>query len=101
MRVRHNNKGIAARPWLDARTGLKDGEWLRTCCAHGLLRKSFLPDKPIRELRDLTRNRAMLAKERARLSCRIQKGVEDANIKLASGATHVVGASRAGNAEGD
>ena len=75
------------------KTDLKDGEWLSDLLRHGLLRKSFVPDKPIRELRDLTRNRAMLAKERARLSCRIQKVLEDANIKLASVASDVLGAS--------
>jgi transposase len=75
------------------KTDLKDGEWLSDLLRHGLLRKSFVPDKPIRELRDLTRCRAMLAKERARLSCRIQKVLEDANIKLASVASDVLGAS--------
>ena len=55
--------------------------------------EELLPDKPIRELRDLTRNRAMLAKERARLSCRIQKVLEGTNIKLASVASNVLGAS--------
>ena len=45
------------------KTDLKDGEWLSDLLRHGLLRKSFVLDKPIRELRDLTRNRAMLAKE--------------------------------------
>lgn len=75
------------------KTDLKDGEWLSDLLRHGLLRKSFVPDKPVRELRDLTRCRAMLAKERARLSCRIQKVLEDANIKLASVASDVLGAS--------
>ena len=75
------------------KTDFKDGEWLSDLLRHGLLRKSFVPDKPIRELRDLTRCRAMLAKERARLSCRIQKVLEDANIKLASVASDVLGAS--------
>jgi transposase len=60
---------------------------------HGLLGKSFVADKPIRELWDLTRCRAMLARERARLSCRIQKVLEDANIELASVASDVLGAS--------
>lgn len=75
------------------KTDLKDGEWLSDLLRHGLLRKSFVPDKPIRELRDLTRCRAMLAKERARLSRRIQKVLEDAIIKLASVASDVLGAS--------
>lgn len=75
------------------KTDLKDGEWIADLLRHGLLRKSFVPDKPIRELRDLTRCRAMLARERARLSCRIQKVLEDANIKLASVASDILGAS--------
>jgi transposase len=75
------------------KTDLKDGEWISDLLRHGLLRQSFVPDKPIRELRDLTRCRAMLARERARLSCRIQKVLEDANIKLASVASDVLGAS--------
>jgi len=49
--------------------------------------------KPIRELRDLTRSRAMLAREKVRLSCRIQKVLEDANIKLSSVASDVLGSS--------
>jgi transposase len=60
---------------------------------HGLLRKSFVPDRAVRELRDLTRCRSMLTKERARLSCRIQNVLEAANIKLASVATDVLAAS--------
>jgi transposase len=75
------------------KTDLKDGEWIGDLLQHGLLRKSFVPPKPIRDLRDLTRCRAMLAREKARLSSRIQKVLEDANIKLASVASDVLGAS--------
>jgi transposase len=75
------------------KTDLKDGEWLGDLLQHGLLRKSFVPPRPIRDLRDLTRCRAMLAREKARLSSRIQKVLEDANIKLASVASDVLGAS--------
>ena len=75
------------------KTDLKDGEWIGDLLQHGLLRKSFVPDKPIRELRDLTRSRAMLAREKVRLACRIQKVLEDANIKLASVASDVLGSS--------
>lgn len=75
------------------KTDLKDGEWIGDLLQHGLLRKSFVPPKPIRDLRDLTRCRAMLAREKARLSARIQKVLEDANIKLASVASDVLGAS--------
>jgi transposase len=55
------------------KTDLKDGEWLGDLLQHGLLRKSFVPPRPIRDLRDLTRCRAMLAREKARLSSRIQR----------------------------
>jgi len=75
------------------KTDLKDGEWIGDLLQHGLLRKSFVPDKPIRELRDLTRSRAMLAREKVRLACRIQKVLEDANIKLSSVASDVLGSS--------
>lgn len=75
------------------KTDLKDGEWIGDLLQHGLLRKSFVPEKPIRELRDLTRSRAMLAREKVRLSCRIQKVLEDANIKLSSVASDVLGSS--------
>jgi transposase len=75
------------------KTDLKDGEWIGDLLQHGLLRKSFVPEKPIRELRDLTRSRAMLAREKVRLSCRIQKVLEDANMKLSSVASDVLGSS--------
>jgi transposase len=75
------------------KTDLKDGEWIGDLLQHGLLRKSFVPPRPIRDLRDLTRCRAMLAREKARLSSRIQKVLEDANIKLASVASDVLGTS--------
>ena len=60
---------------------------------HGLLRPSFVPPKPIRQLRDLTRQRAQLIAQRARVINRIQKVLEDANIKLASVATNGLGQS--------
>ena len=75
------------------KTDLKDGECIGDLLQHGLLRKSFVPEKPIRDLRDLTRSRAMLAREKVRLSCRIQKVSEDANITLASVAGDVLGSS--------
>ena len=75
------------------KTDLKEGEWIGDLLQPGRLRKSFVPEKPIRELRDLTRSRAMLAREKVRLSCRIQKVLEDANIKLSSVASDVLGSS--------
>ncbi len=60
---------------------------------HGLLRGSFIPPQPQRELRDLTRHRTTLVQERARVINRLQKVLEDANIKLAAVATNVLGLS--------
>jgi transposase len=71
----------------------KDSEWIADLLQHGLLRASFVPPTPIRELRDLTRYRASLAQEINRIANRIQKVLEDANIKLASVATDTLGAS--------
>jgi transposase len=75
------------------KTDVKDAEWIAQLLQYGLLRPSFIPPPPIRELRDLTRHRAQLVRERATVVNRIQKVLEDANIKLASVATDVLGAS--------
>jgi transposase len=60
---------------------------------YGLLRPSYVPCEIIRDLRDLTRMRASLSQEGSRISSRIQKVLEDANVKLASVATNVLGKS--------
>ena len=75
------------------KTDQKDSEWIADLLQHGLLRASFVPPAPTRELRDLTRYRASLAQEINRIANRIQKVLEDANIKLASVATDTLGAS--------
>ena len=75
------------------KTDVKDAEWLAELLAHGLLRASFIPAKPQRDLRDLTRYRVNLVQERARVNQRLQKVLEQANIKLASVATDVLGVS--------
>ena len=75
------------------KTDQKDSEWIADLLQHGLLRGSFVPPRPTRELRDLTRYRVSLAEECNRISNRIQKVLEDANIKLASVATDALGAS--------
>src|SRR5918995_2850967 len=75
------------------KTDVQDAQWLCRLLEHGLLRASFVPPKPIRELRDLTRYRKSLVWERQREANRLQKLLEDANIKLASVATRVLGAS--------
>ena len=75
------------------KTDVKDAEWIADLLRHGLLRASFIPDRPQRELRELTRYRRSLSEERSREANRIQKLLEGANIKLASVATNVLGAS--------
>ena len=75
------------------KTDVKDAEWIAQLLQHGLLSASFVPPPPIRELRDLTRQRTQLVRERAAVANRIQKVLEDANIKLASVATDVLGVS--------
>jgi transposase len=75
------------------KTDLKDAEWIAELLQHGLLSPSFIPPPPIRELRDLTRGRTLLVRQRGTLANRIQKVLEDANIKLAGVASDVLGAS--------
>ncbi len=75
------------------KTDQKDSEWIADLLQHGLLRGSFVPPQPTRELRDLTRYRVSLAQECNRIANRIQKVMEDANLKLASVATDALGAS--------
>ena len=75
------------------KTDVKDCEWIAQLLQHGLLRASFVPGRPIRNLRDLTRQRAQLVREKGRSANRIQKVLEDANIKLGSVATDVLGQS--------
>src|SRR5262245_60182676 len=75
------------------KTDVKDCQWIAQLLQHGLLRASFVPPQPIRELRDLTRQRTQLLQERAAAANRIQKVLEDCNIKLASVATDPLGVS--------
>jgi transposase len=75
------------------KTDVQDAQWLCQLLEHGLVRASFVPPKPFRELRDLTRYRKSLTWERSREANRLQKQLEDANIKLASVASRVLGAS--------
>ena len=75
------------------KTDVKDAEWLAQLLQHGLLRASFIPPRPQRELRELTRYRATIRAERADEVNRLQKTLEGANIKLASVAPDIVGAS--------
>jgi len=75
------------------KTDFKDGERIAELLQHGLLRGSFVPPCRIRELRDLTRMRAVLAQERSSIINRIEKTLEDPNLKLGVVASDVVGAS--------
>lgn len=75
------------------KTDVKDCEWIAQLLQCGLLRGSFVPPPGIRDLRELTRQRSQLVGERASVANRIQKVLEDANIKLASVATDVLGMS--------
>ena len=75
------------------KTDVKECQWIAQLLQHGLLRPSFVPPRPIRELRDLTRQRTQLIRQRATQANRLQKVLEDANIKLAGVATDILGTS--------
>lgn len=75
------------------KSDVKDPEWLSDLFAHGLVRSSFVPDEPIQELRDLTRTRKQIQRERVRQVQRIQKILEYANVKLASVISDILGVS--------
>ena len=86
-----NPQHIKALP--GRKTDVKDCEWIADLMQHGLIKRSFIPPREIRELRDLVRTRTTLIRDRARQVNRIQKVLEDANIKLASVASDVLGVS--------
>jgi transposase len=75
------------------KTDVKDAQWIAELLRHGLLTASFIPPKPIRDLRDLVRSRKKLVQHQSQAINRIQKVLETANIKLASVATDVLGKS--------
>ena len=75
------------------KTDVQDSVWIAELLRHGLLHASFVPARPQRELRELTRYRTTLVRERAAESARLQKTLEGANIKLASVATDILGTS--------
>jgi transposase len=84
----HHVKAVPGR-----KTEVKDSEWLADLLRHGLLRASFVPDRPQRELRDLTCYRTTLVRERSAEVNRLQKTLEGANIKLGAVASSLVGRS--------
>jgi len=75
------------------KTDVGDAAWIADLLAHGLIRSSFVPPAPIQELRDLTRTRKQLVREISQHSLRIQKVLEDANLKLGSVLSDVLGQS--------
>jgi transposase len=75
------------------KTDVSDAAWLAELGAHGLVRGSFVPPEPIRQLRDLTRTRTTLTRDRAREIQRLEKLLEDAGIKLSSVASDITGVS--------
>jgi transposase len=75
------------------KTDVSDAAWLAQLGAHGLVRGSFVPPEPIRQLRDLTRTRTNVVRERSREIQRLEKLLEDAGIKLSSVATDITGVS--------
>jgi transposase len=91
----HHIKTVPGR-----KTDVKDAEWIADLLRHGLLRASFIPPLPQRDLRDLTRQRTTLVQDRATVVNRLQKVLEWANIKLTSVATDVTGVSARAMLEG-
>lgn len=75
------------------KTDVCDAAWLAQLGAHGLVRGSFVPPEPVRHLRDLTRTRTAITRERGREIQRLEKLLEDAGIKLSSVASNIVGSS--------
>jgi transposase len=75
------------------KTDVNDAAWLAALLQHGLLRASFIPPVAQRALRDLTRYRSTFIRERVTLINRVQKLLEDANIKLAAVASDIMGGS--------
>lgn len=75
------------------KTDVKDRQWIAQLLQSGLLKGSFIPERPQRELRDLTRHRSKLVDQRASVVNRVHKVLEDANIKLGAVASDIMGKS--------
>ena len=75
------------------KSDVSDAAWLADLAAHGLVRASFVPPEPIRQLRDLTRTRTHITQGRTREIQRLEKLLESAGIKLSSVATDITGVS--------
>ena len=81
-------KGVPGR-----KSDMNDATWIADLLAHGLIRSSFVPPQPIQELRDLTRTRKQLTREIVQHTQRIQAVLEEANVKLSSVITDIMGLS--------
>jgi len=86
-----NARHIKAVP--GRKTDVRDAEWIADLLRHGLLRGSFIPDRPQRELRELVRYRRRLIEERSREAERLHKTLEGANVKLGAVASDILGVS--------
>jgi transposase len=75
------------------KTDVNDAQWLAQLAAHGLVRACFVPPEPIRRLRDMTRARTAVTRDRARVVQRLEKLLEDAGIKLSSTVSNLTGVS--------
>jgi transposase len=84
----HHIKAVPGR-----KTDVKDCEWLADLLAHGLIRPSFIPPVAVRELRDLTRHRKSVIRDRVKTANRIHKLLESANVKLGNVVTDILGVS--------
>lgn len=82
----HHIKAVPGR-----KTDVKDAEWIADLLRHGLLKASFIPSEPQRELRELTRYRTRLTEERTREVNRLQKTLEDTNLKLGDVVSDIMG----------
>ncbi len=84
----HHVKQVPGR-----KTDVKDCQWIAELLQHGLLKPSFVPPEPVRRLRELTRQRMQAVRAKASVANRIQKVLEDANIKIGCVASDVLGKS--------
>jgi transposase len=84
----HHVKQVPGR-----KTDVKDCQWLAELLQHGLLKPSFVPPEPVRRLRELTRQRTQAVRAKAAVANRIQKALEDANVKIGGVASDVLGKS--------
>ena len=75
------------------KTDARDAQWIAELLRHGLLEPSFIPDRPARELRELTRYRRRMVQQRVQVANRMRKTLEGGNVKLASVASDILGVS--------